>query len=495
VQPPPRGRPPVEVDLSAEQPRPFDLAFDQRWGPWLKQAQPIGTRWLSKNMWEFKLDVNDSLTDDAISIEPYAVFRPIFGEMSADLLHQSRGPTDPLCPESALKAACIDVAEHCKGCLDSCPHECRHMRMLCDQAGKLFGAEAAAELLAFRLERLLGLFRAPLMVLRCFDLEADLGLNVSCALSIPELPPKRQWHEPVGHEMCAKPTADTRSKLERANAEMAKLQHHRVEHVQERAWAEPALAAGILLKQAAAHYDAGAPPTRVCGSLAIGIRGVTKTCPRLQTGFCESCGVDDSMPKPALLELADLALFDLLSENRDRRLSRGPWQEESGMFDQCPQCAAAETGVVVTNLHCISPSGAMLIVDQGEAFKGGGVTNSLPLLDLFPASSGVGSGKQTGDGLGLCPGKTTQAALMALGNATSFGRRFRGLMQELKDELIGEMFKPDGRSAAHQLCHFESGIADRVEAKFGHASRYVRHCEPDVAGWYAALRNYNRKKR
>jgi hypothetical protein len=410
---PPRWRQPDTIDLRATPPRPFDGAFDAQWVPWLRQAEPTGVRFLRKSMWEIELSPTAAVSSSATAAvfgaakgAAFGVFRPQWGWRERDARHRREG---------ACEAAAAGSEE----------------------GSKALRTEAARELMAFGLERLLGLYRAPPIVWRCFDMEAELGAALAGSALNDEKP-------------------------------------------------APRTARAALVADAALHQPER-PLRRVCGTLAMGVRGITQLCPRLQTGFAAGCNAASTRRGEASngnsavqQELAELALFDALSEVDDRSPMPDTWQRHSGMFDRCaaaPPHAAATTaaaasgqgGVVVNNLHCAGPTGALLLVDQGVAF--GGLPSGVPLR-----------------GLCLGRGNAVRDAVLAL-DAGAFRARFGRVVAAVEAELARTLFPPgERRAAAEKHCRAPGGVVERLAARFAAVRRYVASCRPDTPKWYRSVR-------
>ena len=307
-----------------------------------------------------------------------------------------------------------------------------------------FETETAKELLAFRLERLLGLYRAPPIVFRCFDVDSELRGVADCT-----------------EERCLNNREPKETALESMLADLAPH-----------------------------HPD---PVRRVCGSLALRVEGTTMLCPRLQTGFCSSCGGDAGGKAGTVLrELADLALYDTLLENNDRepKLAKlGAWQAHSGMFDACPACTTAkgeEDAIEVHNLHCLGPTGGLLFVDQGNTFtKRQG--HSVPLI--LDSDSKVDI-----TGRGLCVADSTREAVLAVGDTAAFQRRFGALVAELEAEIVGALYPGKvGSPPAH--CRFDPNVVSRVSATFERVRGHVLNCTSDLPRWFRALTQERKEKR
>ena len=397
-RPPARWQRSDTVNLGAVLPRPFDRTFDNIWEPWLRGAKLLGAKWnVWRRFWEFKLETKEQ-DDWPGADEQFAVFRPLWTQRSRDRIR------------------------------------CNHSTLTLCKPDKLLRTEAVVEILSYQTDRLLGLFRAPPSVWRCFDTSA-FGINASRGLK----------------------------------------------------------EAGVtFLQEAAFHYPQGvAPPTKVCGSMTFVIRGVTPFCPRLQTALCSGCGMVGNVSNGSLSELADLALFDILTEQGDRKVFLSSSDLKSGLFDACPWCAAsADTAMRINNLHCIGPAGALVFIDQGATFVGVGntaMTDSIRLLQLP---------KKQDEGLGLCVSPSTRDAVMAVGSPGEFSHQFSKLASTLKAEVLAAVFDPEEQERANELCNFDSrggvGFEERITGRFTQAYSYVQHCSPNLTNWYSALAKHGR---
>ena len=450
---PPRWRRSLTVaDLRAAPPRPFDAAFDELWLPWLRAARPTAVSFLRKSMWEVRLDAAALFSEDGAhrkaaleavggagaGDEAFGVFRPQWGWRERPSMSSSAYAEEPLC----------EVAE------ESATHSQRGSKML--------RTEAARELLAFKLDRLLGLYRAPPLVWRCFDVAAELSDAV------------------VGIGGKSGDGEEVR------NDEGGRDRPGR--KVREVLLADAALHAAPDDDGDGGSRDAGVPPGRrgaastegqrgarrqprvVCGTLAMGLRGVTMLCPRLQTSFHSGC---TAAPRE---EVADLALFDTFTEIDDRSPSSEAWPLHSGMFEHCEaerggggrddgggSGSGASSGVTVHNMHCAGPTGALLFIDQGVSF--GGEPRGIPLK-------------------GLCVGAATRNALLALDGPT-FRKRFSALLAGVEVELVSSTFPPAQRAAARVRCKFREGIEQRLARRFDAVRRYVQSCTPNLRQWLA----------
>jgi hypothetical protein len=392
----PRWRAPTEINLDESLPKPFDREFDQLWVPWLQTARVTGSKLIRKTMWEFHLDATELFAGDhsvwqAATVfngasGAFGVFRPLWGwrERRAD-----------------RKAAVNDEPSFCS---------------------QVLATESAKELLAFRLERLLGLYRAPPVVFRCFDVKTELaGLDAETLAT--------------------------------------------------------------LLQDASGRTEG--TPERICGTMAFGISGVTQLCPRLQTAFCESCGMSAARTI-VTEELADLALYDTLVEIDDRTMSKDKWQIDSGMFDGCPSCGTVEKdhGVVVHNLHCAGPTGALLFLDQGCVFRGASLTS---LAVPFLQGEEVRGAASTRAGIGLCASPSTRSSVLALG--ASFTQRFNATMQATCKEVAGAVSAAEGRRNVVPDCHFHPQIIQRVSKTFSMVQQHAAACTAaNLTAFYETLR-------
>ena len=420
------------LDLDASLPRPFDADFDARWVPWLHRAKLTKVKLVRKthvknnnevrtdkglnSMWTFTLATAGV---DAAAAEAVFGSSPVQG---------AQGIFRPLISWQERKH--VTTGGMCGIRLKSG-----------SSGGMAFEAEAAKELLAFRLERLLGLYRAPPIVFRCFNVDSELRGVADCT-----------------EERCLNNRKPKETALESMLADLAP--HH------------------------------PGPVRHVCGSLALRVEGATQLCPRLQTGFCPSCGGDkDGKAGTVLRELADLALYDTLLENDDREPNLGAWQAHSGMFDACPACTTAkgeEEAIEVHNLHCLGPTGGLLFVDQGSSFtKTQG--HSVPLI------SDSGS-KVDITGLGLCVADSTREAVLAVGDTVAFQRRFGALVAELEAEIVGALYPGKiGSPPAH--CRFDRNVVSRVSATFERVRGHVLNCTSDIPRWYRALAQERKERR
>ena len=102
---------------------------------------------------------------------------------------------------------------------------------------------------------------------------------------------------------------------------------------------------------------------QVCGTLHQDIRGVTESCARLQRAFCQGCN-----DAAARRDLVDLAVLDYLTVQEDRRWEYNvhPWLTSGG---GCSACARKKPSVYLKNMHCVSSSGALVLVDNSDAWR------------------------------------------------------------------------------------------------------------------------------
>ena len=392
---PPRwhGHDLTTLDLDEPLPRPFDAAFDARWVPWLHHAKLTNVKRVRKNHGEGRLKSIWTFTLSTAGVGAAAA-KAVFGSS----------------PEKGAQGIFRPLV------------------------GRTFETQAAKELLAFRLERLLGLYRAPPIVFRCFDVDSELRGVADCT-----------------EERCLNSRTVRETALESMLADLAPH-----------------------------HPD---PVRQVCGSLALRVEGTTQLCPRLQTGFCPSCGGDTGGKAGTVLqELADLALYDTLVENGDRSTKLDAWQAHSGMFDACPACTTAkgeEDAIKVYNLHCLGPTGGLLFIDQGITFTKKQGSSVVPLI------SDIGS-KIDITGLGLCVADSTREAVLTVGDSTAFERRFGALVAELEAEITRALYPGKGVSPpAH--CRFDRNIVSRVSATFERVRGHVLKCTSDLPRWFRAL--------
>jgi hypothetical protein len=222
------------------------------------------------------------------------------------------------------------------------------------------------------------------------------------------------------------------------------------------------------------------------------VYGLTDACPRLETGLCAACA-----PSGALLELADMAMFDFIISNIDRGVvSSGEWKEESGLFDApactrpLPAVGTEQGGVAVSNMHCMGTAGALALVDQGQAFDFSSRTPGFTAPMPFLLRHGGGRPPQ---GAGLCVSAATRAAVLAAaGDAEAFGRRYRAVEKEVEGEVVDALFAlhtPPQRAEARAALHFPPAVRRAVVSNFGAVREFVERegCTPDLPAWRKAL--------
>jgi hypothetical protein len=575
----------LSPDVTTPMPRPYDSEFDSVYEPWLRKARVTDMRLITRSLWRFKLDASAMFQHEDATVrakaaatfgsanQAFAVFRPLWGRRQRE--HNATELCSP------------------------------------DHQGKLFTTEVTSEILAFRLERILGIYRAPPIVFRCFDLEHGPGLwgpLYSDGYKPPAGPPEdtaiRHTIDKLaefvakndGHGRSPHHFEDVVARREKDNDEFAflragpedtdrayykwliatqtpDLQGQKVGERMAEVWTQMLADARLQRDEGDALHEVVAP-SRVCGSLAIGVRGVTDRCPRLtnalrrgyaagkaahierrraaaEAAAANSSGAAAGSSKSssgsrsstgggkqaaptagqtevepddgALSELADLALFDAVSEQADRELKTDDNHSTAKLH----------------NLHCNARGGALVIVDQGYAFRENrtifnshdsgaktGKGSGLPFIDdwlltnVTAALATSGGGRRSAAAMGrqgyhgLCVGASTRRAVLALGQGGAFDRRFsaavRALEEEVLDALLGSGGKggslgggnADGDAAPaapapvqaldeqRRLCGFSAKMVGRVMARFEHARRQVEGCvqsEASLEEWYATL--------
>ena len=363
-----------------------------------------------------------------------------------------------------------------------------------------WSTDAAHDVAAFRVDRLLGFFRTPPTVGRCFPV-AEMAR--SCADN-----PPRAAAGGGGGGGGSEPSIET-------------------------SWCTFDWSRGKRDPVSGAPAGVPEPPgTRglACGSLQLLVPRTSAYCPAINKALCHSpakCGAGTAaaagVPPSARLELAELGLFDYLLQNIDRKVCTFKMKHrlQDGHATDASMRVELEgqaDGIFVINLHCIGarppPPGLVEAVarpggDGGGGGGGGGGSGG-------GGGGGGGGGAQGGSGSGDEGGVTTfldngswmharatQEWKDANGNGfwegffhgnCRVGAQVAAALARVADDFEGRFRRLAARGGEEE--HFAPGLTRAVLAAIGKRVRgvraAVRNCVPDTALWRRSLRDQHK---
>ena len=89
---------------------------------------------------------------------------------------------------------------------------------------------------------------------------------------------------------------------------------------------------------------------------------------------------------------------------------------------------------------------------------------------------------------------STREAVLAVGDAAAFQRRFGAQVAELEAEIVGALYPGKvGSPPAH--CRFDGDVVSRVSATFERVRGHVLNCTSDLPRWFRALTQGKKERR